>query len=184
MRARATGWGALPTSSICRDIFWASCPIPAEPTRWRGGAGVWGGREKKNGCQAVPEERKAEGARGIFLNSLSRPNIHPNNTQRQEFYFQMSLLWGACCFPGDVWWRCPFLPASLAATRRLWLPLLPGDERETPRGVFRGRGAKPAGAEAGARWPRVHGSVGALRQLYTGSLAGLNTCVDLPLVTR
>lgn len=85
------------------------------------GAGVWGARRAAERFSLKREEQRGLGR---FLNSLSRPNTH-TNTRWQGFYFQMSLLRGAHCFPGDVWWRCPFLPASLAATRRLWLPLLP-----------------------------------------------------------
>lgn len=99
-----------------------SLPSPSRAYAVSGeGAGVLGVRRAAERFSLKREEQRGLGR---FLNSLSRPNTH-TNTRWQEFYFQMSLLRGAHCFPGDVWWRCPFLPASLAATRRLWLPLLP-----------------------------------------------------------
>lgn len=91
---------------------------------------------RKAAERGFPWREKSRGGWGGFLTPSPAPNTH-TNTDWQEFYFQMSLLWGACCFPGDAWWRCPFLPGSLAATRRLWLPLLPRDARaRVPRGLY------------------------------------------------
>ena len=88
---------------------------------------------------------------------------HTHTHTEAEFYFQMSLLWGTCGFPGDAWWRCPFLPAFLAATRRLWLPLLPRDNHEdatarVPRGLYEQKvKPRPIRAEDGAGQPGAAG---------------------------
>lgn len=73
--------------------------------------------------RGFPWREKSRGGWGGFLTPSPAPTHIQKHSGRN--FISKCPFSRELSFPGDVWWRYPFLPASLAATRRLWLPLLP-----------------------------------------------------------